>query len=76
MYPLVSARCAENPEEAERARIATVELQQGRRGYRALWQQLHDISMAAHRRDFAALGIEFDLWYGESTVHDRIDSDG
>lgn len=74
MYPLVSARCAENPEEAERARIATVELQQGRRGYRALWQQLHDISMAAHRRDFAALGIEFDLWYGESTVHDRIDS--
>lgn len=74
MYPLVSARCAENPEEAERARMATVELQQGRRGYRALWRRLHDISMAAHRRDFAALGVEFDLWFGESTVHDRIDS--
>ena len=73
MYPLVSARCAESPEEAERARVATFELQQGRTGYRALWQQLHDISMAAHRRDFAALGVEFDLWYGESTVHDRID---
>lgn len=73
MYPLVSARCAENPEEAERARLATFELQQGRPGYRALWQQLHDISMAAHRRDFASLGVEFDLWNGESTVHDRID---
>ncbi len=73
MYPLVSARCAADPDEAERARIATVELQQGRAGYRALWQQLHDISMAAHRRDFASLGVEFDLWYGESTVHDRID---
>jgi arginyl-tRNA synthetase len=73
MYPLVSARCADDPEEAERARIATFELQQGRAGYRALWQQLHDISMAAHRRDFASLGVEFDLWYGESTVHDRID---
>ena len=73
MYPLVSARCAENPEEAERARLATFELQQGRTGYRALWQQLHDISMAAHRRDFASLGVEFDLWNGESTVHDRID---
>ncbi|MDR9450299.1 MAG: arginine--tRNA ligase [Acidimicrobiia bacterium] len=73
MYPRVSARCAENPEEAERARLATFELQQGRPGYRALWQQLHDISMAAHRRDFASLGVEFDLWNGESTVHDRID---
>jgi arginyl-tRNA synthetase len=29
--------------------------------------------MSAHRRDFASLGVEFDLWYGESTVHDRID---
>jgi arginyl-tRNA synthetase len=73
MYPLVSARCAADPDESERARIATVELQQGRAGYRALWQQLHDVSMAAHRRDFASLGVEFDLWYGESTVHDRID---
>jgi arginyl-tRNA synthetase len=73
MYPLVSARCADDPDEAERARITTFELQQGRKGYRALWQQLHDISMAAHRRDFTSLGVEFDLWYGESTVHDRID---
>ena len=72
MYPLVSARCAADPDEAERARIATFELQQGRAGYRALWQQLHDVSMDAHRRDFASLGVEFDLWYGESTVHDRI----
>ncbi len=74
MYPLVSARCAADPDEAERARIATFELQQGRAGYRALWQQLHDVSMAAHRRDFASLGVEFDLWYGESTVHNRIDA--
>ena len=74
MYPLVSARCADDPQEAEQARIATFELQQGRPGYRDLWQQLHDISMAAHRRDFASLGVEFDLWYGESTVHGRIDS--
>ena len=73
MYPLVSARCAADPNEAERARIATFELQQGRAGYRSLWQQLHDVSMTAHRRDFASLGVEFDLWYGESTVHDRID---
>jgi len=73
MYPIVAARCEADPEEAERARVATVELQQGRAGYRALWQQLRDISMAAHRRDFASLGVEFDLWYGESTVHERID---
>ena len=72
MYPAVAARAAEDPDEAERARRATAELQNGRPGYRALWQHFHDVTDASHRADFRALGVEFDLWYGESTVHDRI----
>jgi arginyl-tRNA synthetase len=27
---------------------------------------MHDVSMAAQKRDFAALGVDFDLWHGES----------
>jgi len=73
MYPAVAARVAEDPAEAERARRATTELQNGRPGYRALWQHFADVSIAAQRADFEALGVEFDLWYGESTVHDRIE---
>jgi arginyl-tRNA synthetase len=73
MYPNVTARAAEDPEIAERARKATAELQNGRAGYQALWRHFHDVSTTSHRADFDALGIEFDLWYGESTVKDRIE---
>lgn len=73
MYPEAATRSATDPVEAEKARLATLELQQGRAGYRALWQQFVDASVASHRADFDALGVEFDLWYGESTVHDRIE---
>lgn len=72
MYPIVVARCAEDPSEAERARQATLELQNGRPGYRALWQHFHDVSVAEQKKDFEALGVEFDLWRGESTVQDRL----
>jgi arginyl-tRNA synthetase len=72
MYPAVAERVATDPDEAERVRRATTELQDGRPGYRALWQHFVDVSVAAQRIDFETLGVEFDLWYGESTVHDRI----
>ncbi len=72
MYPEVAARCREDPEWAEKARRATVELQQGRPGYRALWEQMVKVSLESQRRDFADLGVTFDVWYSESTVHDRV----
>jgi arginyl-tRNA synthetase len=72
MYPVITARCAEDPEVAERARLATFELQNGRDGYLALWQHFRDVSVSGQRDDFNALDVEFDVWYGESTVHDRL----
>ncbi|NNC93306.1 MAG: arginine--tRNA ligase [Acidimicrobiia bacterium] len=72
MYPAVAARTKADPAEAERARQATLELQQGRPGYRALWQHFWDVSHDAQKHDFDQLGVVFDLWHGESTVHDRV----
>ncbi len=72
MYPEVAARCADDPEWAAKARRATVELQQGRPGYRALWEHMVKVSQESQRRDFADLGVTFDVWYSESTVHDRV----
>lgn len=72
MYPAVAARTREDPAEADRARRATLELQQGRAGYRALWQHFWNVSHDAQKGDFDQLGVEFDLWHGESTVHDRV----
>ncbi|MGI9649066.1 MAG: arginine--tRNA ligase [Acidimicrobiia bacterium] len=72
MYPEVAARTKADPTEADRARQATLELQQGRAGYRALWQHFWDVSHDAQKKDFDQLGVAFDLWHGESTVHDRV----
>jgi arginyl-tRNA synthetase len=73
MYPVITKRCAEEPETAERARQATFDLQNGREGYLALWKHFHDVSVEEQRKDFGSLDVEFDVWYGESTVHDRLE---
>ncbi len=73
IYPDISGRAKDDPDIAEAARLATVELQQGRPGYRALWQHLVDVSQTSQRADFHDLGVDFDLWYGEATVHELVD---
>ena len=65
-YPQASARAKSDPEAMEAAREATKALQEGRAGYRALWQHFVDVSIASLRRDFEALNVHFDLWLGES----------
>lgn len=72
LYPQASARCKGDAEAMEQARIATMELQQGRPGYVALWRHFVSVSTAALKRDFGALGVQFDLWLGESDANPRI----
>jgi len=72
MYPKASADSKGDPARMERSRQATAELQDGRPGYRALWQHFFDISVAAMKRDYGNLGVTFDLWKGEAIVHDLI----
>ena len=72
MYPEAAARAAADPEFAERARRAVVDLQEGRPGYRALWQHFRDVSVEAIKAVYDRLDVEFDLWYGESTINDRL----
>jgi arginyl-tRNA synthetase len=72
MYPVITARAAEDLSVAERARQATFDLQNGRPGYLALWKHFHDVSVAELRKDFEQLDVTFDVWYGESTVNNRL----
>jgi arginyl-tRNA synthetase len=72
IYPAASARQKEDPEFKEKARKATAELQNGRFGYRLLWRHFVNISRVALEREFHALGVDFDLWKGESDVQDLI----
>jgi arginyl-tRNA synthetase len=66
LYPLAAARAKAEPDYRDRARRATAELQTGRPGYRALWRRFVGVSQPALEREFAALGVTFDLWKGES----------
>jgi len=72
IYPAASAACKADPARLEAARRATVELQDGRPGYRALWRHFVEVSEAGAKREFDALDVHFDLWKGEASVHDRI----
>lgn len=72
IYPEAAERARSDADFADAARRATVRLQQGDPGYLALWRQMKEISEVSQRQDFAALGVNFDLWHGESDVHDRI----
>jgi arginyl-tRNA synthetase len=66
LYPQAAGAAKADPEARDRARKATAELQAGRPGYRALWAHFRDVSRVSQEREFANLGITFDLWLGES----------
>ncbi len=68
LYPAASAACKADPARLEEARAATAELQAGRPGYRALWRHFFAVSEAGLKREFASLGVTFDLWKGEADV--------
>ncbi|PZR35181.1 arginine--tRNA ligase [Caulobacter segnis] len=72
IYPAASLRQKEDAAFKERARKATAELQNGRYGYRALWSHFVKVSRVALEREFHALGVDFDLWKGESDANDLI----
>jgi arginyl-tRNA synthetase len=49
-----------------------VELQRKRPGYFALWQHMRAVSLEAQKRNFSDLGVDFDIWHGESDVADLL----
>ena len=72
IYPASSAKSKEDPEYKAKAMEATYKLQNGVRGYRALWKHILNVSVADLKKNYSSLNVEFDLWKGESDVHDLI----
>ena len=66
IYPAASAKKKVDQDFAARAHTATFELQQGRRGYRAIWQHIMNISIPDLRRIYDSLDVHFEKWLGES----------
>jgi arginyl-tRNA synthetase len=72
MYPVAASRVKDDPVFAAKSQEATVALQQGRPGYRALWEHFRSVSVVALKAVYDQLGVEFELWMGEASVNDRL----
>lgn len=72
MYPRVSAACKEDEARKARALDATTRIQNKEGDYYRLWKVIREASVRGMRRNYAALGVHFDLWKGEADVHDLI----
>ncbi|WP_248404163.1 arginine--tRNA ligase [Butyrivibrio fibrisolvens] len=74
IYPLASGKSKEDEAYKAAALEATKKLQDGDRGYRALWHHILNVSVSDLKKNYKNLNVDFDLWWGESTVHDIIPS--
>ncbi|SFB03889.1 arginyl-tRNA synthetase [Acetitomaculum ruminis DSM 5522] len=72
IYPTASKKSKEDDDYKERAMTATLNLQQGKPGYRALWQHILNVSVSDLKKNYEKLKVDFDLWNGESTVQEVI----
>ncbi len=72
IYPASSLKSKEDPAYKAQAMEATYKLQNGVRGYRALWQHMMNVSVTDLKKVYSSLNVEFDLWKGESDVRDLI----
>lgn len=72
IYPTASGKSKEDAAFKEKAMEATKLLQDGEKGYRALWNHIMNVSTEDLRKNYTNLCVDFDLWNGESSVHDII----
>lgn len=66
IYPTASAYSKEDEAFKEAALQATYLLQNGHRGYTALWRHIMNVSLPDLKKNYSALNVEFDLWKGEA----------
>ena len=72
IYPTASAYAKEHEDFREEALQATYLLQNGHRGYTAIWKHIMNVSVADLKKNYGALDVEFDLWKGEADAQPYI----
>lgn len=72
IYPTASAYAKEHEDYKEEALQSTFLLQNGHRGYTAIWKHIMDVSVADLKKNYGALNVEFDLWKGEADAQPYI----
>ena len=72
IYPCASGKSKEGEEFKKAAQQATFELQNGDRGYTALWHHIINVSVTDLKKNYGNLNVSFDLWKGESDAQPYI----
>ncbi len=72
IYPAASEYSKENPEFREEAKQITYLLQNGHRGYTAIWNHMMEVSVTDVKRIYNILNVSFELWKKESDVQPYI----
>lgn len=72
IYPTASSKSKEDADYKAKAMEATFKLQNGVKGYRALWEHIRSVSVEDLKVNYGNLNVDFDLWKGEADVHDLI----
>ncbi|MCH5276000.1 MAG: arginine--tRNA ligase [Lachnospiraceae bacterium] len=74
IYPTASKRSKEDADYKAKAMEVTYKMQNGVRGYEALFGHIRRVSIEDLKKNYAGLNVEFDLWKGESDVNGLIPS--
>lgn len=72
IYPCANAKSKEDEAFKEEARQATYELQNGNRGYLALWHHIINVSIEDLKKNYDNLNVNFELWKKESDAQSYI----
>lgn len=72
IYPVASAYAKEHEDYREEALEATFLLQNGKPGYRAIWNHIMNVSVTDLKKNYENLNVEFDLWKGEADAQKYI----
>ncbi|MCR5403419.1 MAG: arginine--tRNA ligase [Butyrivibrio sp.] len=83
IYPVASSKSKskeDDPQEVKEAADAykkealeaTKRMQDGDKAYRAIWHHIMNVSLPDLKKNYDSLDVHFDLWKGESDVHDII----
>lgn len=72
IYPCANAKSKEDEAFKEEARQATFELQNGNKGYHAIWNHIINVSIKDLKKNYDNLDVHFELWKKESDAQPYI----
>lgn len=72
IYPTASNKAKENETIMNEVHNITIKIEQGHRGYNALWNKIKELSIKDIKEIYKRLNTTFDLWEGETDCYPYI----